>query len=122
MNHHGTTQAWTVTDGVITGSQDKPGDGGIILTDRKYRNFEISLDVNPDYGCDSGLFLRSNEKGQAYQVMLDYLDGGASAGFTARASRACARRSRTGRRLGSAASGITWLRALKAIRRTSRSG
>jgi hypothetical protein len=25
-----------------------------------------------DYGPDSGLFLRSNEKGQAYQAMIDY--------------------------------------------------
>jgi lysophospholipase L1-like esterase len=81
VNHHGNTQAWEVRDGVIRGTQDKPGNGGILLTDRKYRNFEISLDINPDYGCDSGLFLRSNEKGQAYQVMLDYLDGGALAGI-----------------------------------------
>jgi hypothetical protein len=60
--------------------QDRPGDGGIVLTDRKYRDFEISLDLNPDYGCDSGLFLRSNEKGEAYQVLIDYLDGGAVGG------------------------------------------
>jgi hypothetical protein len=79
-NHHGQTQAWKVEDGVITGEQDKPGHGGILLTDRKYRNFEVSLEVNPTYGCDGGLFLRSNERGQAYQVMLDYLDGGAVGG------------------------------------------
>lgn len=81
VNHHGTTQAWRAANGIITGSQDRPGDGGILLTDRKYRNFEVSLDVNPDYGCDSGLFLRSNEKGEAYQVLLDYLDGGAIGGI-----------------------------------------
>jgi lysophospholipase L1-like esterase len=81
VNHHGTTQAWRATNGIITGSQDRPGDGGILLTDRKYRNFEVSLDINPDYGCDSGLFLRSNEKGEAYQVLLDYLDGGAIGGI-----------------------------------------
>lgn len=80
VNHHGNTQAWKVENGIITGAQDKPGNGGILLTDRKYRNFEVSLEVNPDYGCDSGLFLRSTEKGEAYQVLLDYLDGGAIGG------------------------------------------
>ncbi len=75
-NHHGNTESWTVENGVLKGTQDKPGHGGILLTDRKYRNFEVSLEIQPDFGCDSGLFLRANEKGQAYQVMLDYLEGG----------------------------------------------
>ena len=76
VNHHGKTEGWKADKGVITGTQDKPGNGGILLTDRRYRNFEVSLEVNPDFGCDSGLFLRSTEKGEAYQVLLDYLDGG----------------------------------------------
>jgi hypothetical protein len=80
VNHHGKTQAWTVENGVLKGTQDKPGHGGILLTDKSYRNFEVYLEVNPDFGCDSGLFLRSNEKGQAYQVMLDYLEGGSVGG------------------------------------------
>jgi lysophospholipase L1-like esterase len=80
-NHHGTTQAWKVEDGAITGTQDRPGHGGILLTDKKYKNFEISLEVKPDFSCDGGLFLRSSEKGEAYQVMLDYLDGGAVGGI-----------------------------------------
>lgn len=76
VNHHGNTQGWKVEDGMITGTQDKPRNGGILLTDHKYKNFEVSLEIKPDYSCDSGLFLRSNEKGEGYQVMLDYLDGG----------------------------------------------
>src|SRR6266542_429535 len=76
VNHHGNTKAWTVHEGVLMVTQDKPGNGGILLTDRKYRDFEISLEVKPDYGCDGGLFLRSDEQGNAYQVMLDYLPGG----------------------------------------------
>jgi hypothetical protein len=75
VNHHGNTP-WTVENGVLTATQDKPGNGGIVLTDKKYKNFEVYLEMNPDYGCDSGLFLRSTEKGEAYQVMLDYLPGG----------------------------------------------
>jgi hypothetical protein len=80
-NHHGVTQGWKVEQGTITGTQDKPGHGGILLTDRKYRNFEVQLEIRPDFSCDSGLFLRSSEKGEAYQVMLDYLDGGAIGGI-----------------------------------------
>jgi hypothetical protein len=76
VNHHGNTKAWTVRDGVLMVTQDKPGNGGILLTDRKYRNFEVSLDIKPDFGCDGGLFLRASEKGEAYQVMIDYLEGG----------------------------------------------
>jgi 3-keto-disaccharide hydrolase len=67
---------WVVTDGAIVGSQDTPGNGGIVITDKKYRNFEIVLEMNNDFGPDSGLFLRGNEKGQAYQAMIDYYAGG----------------------------------------------
>ena len=81
VNHHGNTKAWTVKDGVLMGDAGAGGNGGILLTDKKYKNFEVSLDLKPDYGCDGGLFLRSSEKGQAYQVMLDYLDGGAIGGI-----------------------------------------
>jgi len=79
-NHHGNTKAWTVEDGVLTGAQDRPGDGGILVTDKTYKNYEIYLEVNPDWGCDGGLFLRSTEAGEAYQVMLDYLPGGSVGG------------------------------------------
>lgn len=79
-NHHGATRAWTVADGVLSGTQDRPGHGGILLTDERYGDFEIALELRPDWGCDGGLFLRSNEAGQAYQVMIDYLEGGSVGG------------------------------------------
>src|SRR4029079_15416923 len=59
-NHHGTTPAYRVMHGLIVGSQNPLGQGGILLTDRKYRNVELYTEVKPDYGCDSGLFFRSN--------------------------------------------------------------
>jgi hypothetical protein len=80
-NHHGNTKAWTVKDGILMGTQVPAGNGGILLTDKKYKNFEVSIEVNPDFGCDGGLFLRSSEKGEAYQVMLDYLQGGSIGGI-----------------------------------------
>src|SRR6266446_5580580 len=67
---------WVVEDGAIVGSQDIPANGGIILTEKKYKNFEVSLEMNNDFGPDSGLFLRSNAKGQCYQAMIDYHAGG----------------------------------------------
>lgn len=79
-NHHGNSKAWTVENGILTGAQDRPGHGGILLTDKSYKNYEIYLEVNPDWGCDGGLFLRSTEAGEAYQVMLDYLTGGSVGG------------------------------------------
>ncbi len=81
VNHHGNTKGWTVKDGLLLATQDRPGNGGILLTDRRYRDFEVSLEVNPDWGCDGGLFLRSNEKGEAYQVMIDYLPEGSVGGI-----------------------------------------
>lgn len=75
---HGTGGKWEVKDGAITGEQDPPnsGNGGILLTDRKFSDFELLLEMKPDWGIDSGLFLRSNDKGQCVQVMVDYHEGG----------------------------------------------
>ncbi|MBM3823847.1 MAG: DUF1080 domain-containing protein [Verrucomicrobia bacterium] len=64
--------AWAVRDGAITGTQDIPGNGGIILTDQEFGDFEVALEMNNDYGPDSGLFLRSTEDGKAWQAMIDY--------------------------------------------------
>jgi len=75
---HGTGGKWDVKEGAITGEQDPPnsGNGGVLLTDRKFGDFELLLEMNPDWSIDSGLFLRSNDKGQAIQMMVDYHDGG----------------------------------------------
>ncbi len=69
---HGKGGRWVVEEGAITGSQDRPGNGGIVITDKAYGDFEVVLEMKNDFGPDSGLFLRSNEKGQAYQAMVDY--------------------------------------------------
>lgn len=72
---------WVVENGAIVGSQDIPGNGGIIITDKPYGNFEVALEMNNDFVPDSGLFLRSNERGQAYQYMIDYHANGNLAGI-----------------------------------------
>ena len=75
---HGTGGIWRAEGGAITGEQDPPGsgNGGILLTDKKFGNFELMIDMNPDWGVCSGLFLRSNDKGQCLQMMVDYHDAG----------------------------------------------
>lgn len=75
---HGTGGIWRAEDGAITGEQDPPGsgNGGILLTDQKFGNFELMIDMKPDWGVCSGLFLRSNDRGQCLQMMVDYHDAG----------------------------------------------
>ena len=75
---HGTGGRWTAEDGAIVGEQDPPGsgNGGILLTDEKFGNFELLIDMKPDWGVCSGLFVRSNDRGQCIQMMVDYHDNG----------------------------------------------
>jgi hypothetical protein len=67
---------WVVEDGAMVGSQDVPGNGGIIITEKQYGDFEVVLEMKNDFGPDSGLFLRSTEDGKCYQAMIDYHDKG----------------------------------------------
>jgi 3-keto-disaccharide hydrolase len=75
---HGTGGEWTVEDGAITGQQDPPGsgNGGILLSDKKFGDFELLIDLKPDWGVCSGLFLRSTDQGQCLQMMVDYHEAG----------------------------------------------
>ena len=67
---------WVVENGAIVGSQDIPGNGGIFLTDEQFGDYEVVLEMKNDFGPDSGLFLRCDEKGTCYQAMIDYHVGG----------------------------------------------
>jgi hypothetical protein len=53
-----------------------PGQRGLIITDEQFGDFEVALEMNNDFGPDSGLFLRSTEDGKCYQAMIDYHAGG----------------------------------------------
>ena len=72
--HHGSHVGASVEDGAIALSQDPFGQGGILLTDRAYRNYELYLETKLPWGINSGIFLRSSESGSAYQIEL--LGGG----------------------------------------------
>jgi len=70
---HGHTPEFRVVHGVLMGTQRPYGQGGMLVTDKKYRNFELTLEAKPDWGCDSGIFFRTTETGAAYQITMDYL-------------------------------------------------
>ena len=69
-SHQGTTGNFYVENGVITLKQYPYGQGGILLTDKKYRNFELYLEAKIDSFCNGGIFIRSTESGMAYQIEL----------------------------------------------------
>lgn len=68
--HQGPTPKVTFENGIITLEQHPYGQGGVLLTNKKYRDFELSIEVKIDSFCNGGIFLRSTESGQAYQVEL----------------------------------------------------
>lgn len=69
-NHHGIMGNFYVENGAIVMKQFPYGQGGIILTDRKYRDFELYLEFKGERGTNGGIFLRSNESGSAYQLEM----------------------------------------------------
>jgi len=70
-DHHGSTPSAYVKSGILILAQSPYGQGGLLLTDKRYRDFELYLEVKAPWGCNSGIFLRSTEGGTAYQIELD---------------------------------------------------
>src|SRR5687767_7895292 len=64
--HQGTTPDFRVKDGVIMVTQKPYGQGGILLTDKKYNNFDLYMEVKIDSFTNGGIFIRSSESGIAY--------------------------------------------------------
>ncbi len=76
---HGDGGHWDVAeDGVLFGEQGPPGsgNGGLLLTDESYSEFELELSLHPDWGPDSGVFIRTNERGEGWQIYVDHHDHG----------------------------------------------
>lgn len=69
--HQGTTPNFHVENGVMVVTQQPYGQGGVLLTDKKYRNFELYIEVKIDSFTNGGIFIRSTESGVAYQIELD---------------------------------------------------
>src|SRR5689334_4872691 len=68
--HQGTTPNFHVEKGILIASENPYGQGGLLMSDKQYKNFELYLEVKIDSFANGGIFLRSNEGGAAYQVEL----------------------------------------------------
>jgi hypothetical protein len=70
-SHQGTTPDIRVENGAIVLRQHPHGQGGLLMTDRRYKNFELYLEAKPDSFTNGGIFLRSSEGGSAYQIEVE---------------------------------------------------
>jgi hypothetical protein len=69
-SHQGAVGNFYVENGAITLKQHPYGQGGVLLTNKKFRDFELYVEAKIDSFCNGGIFLRSTESGQAYQIEL----------------------------------------------------
>jgi hypothetical protein len=67
---------WEVMDGNIVASQTPEGEGGLLVTLKKYSDFEVYAEIKADYPIDTGLFLRVQPHVLSYQVTIDYRPDG----------------------------------------------
>lgn len=77
-SHQGTVGNFTADGGAIVLRQKPYGQGGVLLSNRKYKDFELYVEVKIDSFCNGGIFLRSSESGQAYQIELAIPGGNGS--------------------------------------------
>ncbi|WP_218588577.1 3-keto-disaccharide hydrolase [Cyclobacterium lianum] len=68
--HHGVSGNFFTEDGTIVLKQSPFGQGGILLTNEKYEDFELHFEFKADPGTNGGLLFRSTESGSAYQLEL----------------------------------------------------
>ena len=61
-------------------SKENGADGDILVTNKKYDNYEIVLDVWPTFGNDGGVFNRVTPSGSCWQSTIDYISGSSVGG------------------------------------------
>jgi hypothetical protein len=62
-----------VEGGAFVGRQTAGNKGGILMTEKAYKDVEVIFEVKIDWGCDSGFFFRTTAGDRAYQVNIDHL-------------------------------------------------
>ena len=75
---------WTVEDGAIVGRQDSPGSGwgGALLSERTFVDFDLRLEMRPDWPADTGVMLRRQaDSWEGLQVVVDHRRSGSIGGF-----------------------------------------
>ncbi|MBT0771445.1 DUF1080 domain-containing protein [Kineosporia sp. J2-2] len=73
---------WAVEDGVVVGRQGTPGYGGYLITEKAYGDFELVIEVKPDWPADTGVMLRRRpDSWEGFQVLVDHRRSGSIGGF-----------------------------------------
>lgn len=75
---------WFVEDGVLVGEQDSPGSGygGYLVSDQPFGDFELILEMRPDWPADTGVMLRRRpDSWEGFQVLVDHRPSGGIGGF-----------------------------------------
>ncbi|WP_427885527.1 3-keto-disaccharide hydrolase [Kribbella sp. GL6] len=75
---------WEVVDGAIEGFQDPdhPGYGGYLVTEQTFGDFELTLEMKPDWPADTGVMIRRRPDNWAgFQVLVDHRKSGSIGGF-----------------------------------------
>jgi len=76
------TGVWKIEDGVLTGGQ-VPNTilGAYLLSKKKYGDFELTMEINPDYPIDTGIMVRAHRVGTVgFQVLIDNRPNGTIGG------------------------------------------
>jgi len=73
---------WRVEDGAIVGRQAKLGYGGYLMSDETFGDFELVLEMRPDWPADTGVMIRRRRDSWAgFQVLVDHRPSGGIGGF-----------------------------------------
>jgi hypothetical protein len=78
------TGRWTIEDGAIVGGQDPPGSGkgAYLVSKEKFGDFELIMDMKPDWKTDSGFLVRTLPGGSpGMQILVDHRPQGGIGGF-----------------------------------------
>lgn len=78
------TGRWIVEDGAIVGGQEPPGSGkgAYLVSEEKFGDFELMIDMKPDWKTDSGFLVRTLPGGSpGMQILVDHRPQGGIGGF-----------------------------------------
>jgi hypothetical protein len=75
---------WFVEGGVLVGEQDSPGSGygGYLVSEQAFGDFELVLEMRPDWPADTGVMIRRRpDTWEGFQVLVDHRPSGGIGGF-----------------------------------------
>ncbi|MEO2019027.1 MAG: DUF1080 domain-containing protein [Fuerstiella sp.] len=78
------TGRWLLQDGAIVGGQEPPGStvGAYLVSEETFGDFELIMDMKPDWKTDSGFLVRTLPGGSpGMQILVDHRPQGGIGGF-----------------------------------------